>query len=441
MTNPIQHVVIILKENHTFDNYFGTFPGANGVTLPQAPDPQRTDPPHSHAAFLAKSGLKLQYKMANIATYWALAQQYALCDNYFTDVASQSEPNHLHTFAASSPVIDNSSANRAYQPQPPYDIQSLPAVLQGAGHTWRAYADTNSSYFSHVKALAGSPSIVPSAQFLTDVAKGFLPTVSWLYAGSGFSEHPGTSKPGIAAGMKWTSDRVQAIAKSPLWPNTAIFITWDDWGGWYDHVAPPLAQHWSGGGPTGYANSQFRYGNRVPCLAVSPYARQAINHDFFSHASLVKFCLRLFGLAPWNVPALAPADPSGDLFSCFDFTAPPRLGVPKLKPMVSVAAPGAKLAAPKRAVKAASAKKAAAKKPAAAKPVVKRAAAGRKATVKTGTGKVAAKKSAGRKPAVKKAAVKKVAVKKKVALKKSAARTATTKKAVPVRKAPARRRG
>jgi len=434
MTNPIQHVVIILKENHTFDNYFGTFPGANGVTLPQAPDPQRADPLHTHAAFLAGSGVKLQYKQANIAAYWALAQQYTLCDNYFTDVASQSEPNHLHTFAASSPVIDNASTSRTYQPQPPYDIQSLPAVLQAAGLAWRAYADPNSSYFPHVKALAASPAIVPSAQFLTDVAKGFLPAVSWLYAPSATSEHPGTTKPAIAAGMKWTSDRVQAIAKSALWPNTAIFVTWDDWGGWYDHVTPPLAQHWTGGGPAGYANSQFRYGNRVPCLVVSPYARQAVNHDFFSHASLVKFCLRLFGLAPWNVPALAPADPSGDLWSCFDFTAPPRLGVPKLKP--SAATTGVEKTVAKRAVaKKAAVRKTSPKPSVAGTPASQKAAAKKAVARKAVAKKTVAKRTVARKAVAKKAVTKKTVAKKAVAKKAVAARKNA------VRKAPAGRRG
>ena len=91
MTNPIDHIIVIVKENHTFDNYFGTFPGAIGITLPQAPDPQVTDPLHDHAAWLAAhahgGGLRLQYGKHDIPAYWAFAQQYSLCDNYFTDVA------------------------------------------------------------------------------------------------------------------------------------------------------------------------------------------------------------------------------------------------------------------------------------------------------------------------------------------------------------------
>jgi phospholipase C len=332
---PIQHVVIIFKENHTFDNYFGAFPGAAGAKLPKAPDPQVTDPPHDHTAWLAAhaghGGVSEQYGEANIPTYWAYAQNYVLCDNYFTDVASQSEPNHLHVFAANSPVIDNSSASRKYQPSPPYDIPSLPAALAAAGRTWRNYADANTSYFNHVKALKGSHWNVPSATFDTDVAKGFLPDVAWLFPPEGMSEHPGVAKPNIGAGMQWTAARVSAVASSPLWAHTAIFITWDDWGGWSDHVTPPLASKWTGGGPTGYANSQFRYGPRVPCLVLSPYARKQIIHTFYSHVSLVKFCLRVFGVAAWDVPALQPGDKSGDMFECFDFAATPRLGPPPAK--------------------------------------------------------------------------------------------------------------
>jgi phospholipase C len=338
MKNPIKHVVIIFKENHTFDNYFGTFPGAAGVTLPQAPDPEVDDPLHDHAAWLRAStgAVKLQYKKADIAAYWAYAENYTLCDNYFTDVASQSEPNHLFAFAADSPIIDNSSRSRRYQPYPPYPIPTLPDALQAAGRAWRNYADANTSYFDHIANLRSSSSNVPARRFDEDVASGFLPDVAWLYPPEGFSEHPGdfqgTGAPIVAPGMKWTVDRVAAIAASPLWANTAIFITWDDWGGWYDHVTPPLASRWSGGGHKGYRNSQFRYGPRVPCLVLSPYARQGVNHTFYSHSSLVKFCLRLFGLKAWAAPALQNSDRSGDMWECFDFGATPRPGAPPTTP-------------------------------------------------------------------------------------------------------------
>jgi phospholipase C len=340
MTNAIDHIIIIVKENHTFDNYFGTFPGAAGATLPQAPDPQIADPLHDHAAWLAAQahggGLRLQYGKHDIPAYWAFAQQYSLCDNYFTDVASQSEPNHLHLIAADAPIIDNSTMARRYQPMAPFALPNLPATLEAAGHTWRNYADARSSYFDHIVGLVKHRWSVPSANFDTDAKAGKLPDVAWLFAPDGLSEHPGdfkhTGKPLVGPGMQWTADRVHAAATGPLWAKTAIFITWDDWGGWYDHVASPLASTWPGGGHAGYQNSQFRFGPRVPCLVVSPYAKIGINHTFYSHSSIVKFCIKRFGLNAWNVPALQPSDKAGSMMESFDFNSPPRLVVPSQVP-------------------------------------------------------------------------------------------------------------
>src|SRR5260370_28997623 len=147
--NPIDHVVIIVKETHTFDNYFGTFPGVNGATLPaaQAP-PAGGDPPHNHAAWLERAthAVKEQYGEKDIPDYFSFARQFTLCDNYFTEVASQSEPNHLMLIAAASPVIDNASKSRKYQPQEPFKIQTLPKALERAHLTWATYGDPSFSY-------------------------------------------------------------------------------------------------------------------------------------------------------------------------------------------------------------------------------------------------------------------------------------------------------
>lgn len=322
----VKHVVIIVKENHTFDNYFGTFPGANGQPLQHAGDPIH-DMPHDHRAWLKrndpKGAVRLQYTQSDIPSYWIYAQNYTLCDSYFTDVASQSEPNHLMLIAADSPIIDNASPNRNFQPQPPYDLSSLPAVLAAAGRDWRNYADTNASYFRHITSLAGDPSNAPSDHFDKDVDKGYLPAVCWLYAPEGKSEHP-PWKPGagpvVAPGMQWTVDRINKIGNSALWGSTVIFVTWDDWGGWYDHVDPANTTSWQGGGPQGYAGSQFSFGPRVPCLVISPYAKSGyISKVQHSHVSLVKFCCTQFGVPTWN-GRLKNAD---DMSDCFDFSRRP----------------------------------------------------------------------------------------------------------------------
>jgi phospholipase C len=327
--NPIEHIVIIVKENHTFDNYFGTYPGANGdATLAHAPDPPPSDPPHDHKAWLgrAKGAVRQQYHESDIPGYFSYARNFTLCDNFFSEIASQSEPNHLMLIAASSPIIDNSSTHRTYQPQAPFKIVSLPANLAKAGLTWKSYGDPTFNYFSHITDLKKSPNIVSWNKFDTDATAGNLPNVSWVYAPGGFSEHPpyGSSagKPTVVPGMQWTLDRVNQVAKSNLWAKTAIFITWDDWGGWYDHVDPPLKDKWTKGSPSGttYTNTQFSYGPRVGCLVLSPYAKKGfISKVFHSHVSIVKFCEVTFGIKPINDRDKA----SDDMSDCFDFKQTP----------------------------------------------------------------------------------------------------------------------
>src|SRR5271157_352303 len=215
---PIKHVVIITKENHTFDNYFGAFPGAAGVALPHAKDPH-PDQGHGHDTWLKDKGAagatgtaKTQYNATDILAYWAFAQQYTLCDNYFTDVASQSEPNHLFLIAANSPLIDNSGIHVSYQPHPPYDMPSLPAALEAAGKTWRCYADPETSFLGNIAALADSPNIVAESSFKADLAAGTLPSVSWLYPPEGMSDHPGDwAGPVLPPGLQWSTDRITAL--------------------------------------------------------------------------------------------------------------------------------------------------------------------------------------------------------------------------------------
>ena len=104
-TVPIEHVVIIIKENHCFDNYFGTFPGANGAKLERAPNPPPHDPNHRHDAWLTRTttAVRQQFVEQDIPAYFAYARQFTLCDNYFTDVAGPSTPNHLMLITADSP--------------------------------------------------------------------------------------------------------------------------------------------------------------------------------------------------------------------------------------------------------------------------------------------------------------------------------------------------
>jgi phospholipase C len=315
--SPIKHVVIIFKENHGFDNYFGTFPGANGdASLPHLADPPTMDPVHTHEAWLkrATNAVKGQYHLSDIPNYFSLAKQYTLCDNYFTDVAGPSTPNHLMAIAGDSPIIANPHHNDPKKIQPPFNIPSLPENLQKAGLSWKNYGGYA---FDYITKLKNSPNSVLAGQFAADAAAGKLPNVSWVYGPKNLSEHPTEV---VADGDAWTAAQIKAIVKGGLWSSTAVLITWDDWGGWYDHVTPPMVEKWTDG-------TQFRYGNRVGCIVVSPFVKPGyISSVLHSHVSMVKFCETIFGLAPVNKRVKA----ANDLMDCFDFKQKP-LPVPTFK--------------------------------------------------------------------------------------------------------------
>src|SRR5437588_1401632 len=201
-SGPIQHVVIIVKENHAFVNYFGRLPGADGdSSLALASDPPSSDHPHDHASWLrrATGAAKEEYDQANIPDYWRYAQQYTLCDRYFTEVAGPSTPNHLMLIAADSPIINNPHYRDPISRQPPFNIPSLPASLEKAGLTWRNYGRYAQGY---ITALKGSKNNVTADQFAKDAAAGKPPTVSWLYGPKGLSQHP--VEP-VKAGDHWAA--------------------------------------------------------------------------------------------------------------------------------------------------------------------------------------------------------------------------------------------
>jgi phospholipase C len=151
----VDHIVIIVKENHTFDNYFGTFQGAEGIGLKHAANPPRDDPKHCHEAWenrQADQAHKVQYIKDDIPPYFALAEQYTLCDHYFSEVAGPSTPNHLMLIAADSPVINNPHSHPRPGPGDVYDLKSFPARLDRAGITWGNYGGYA---FHYIKELAG----------------------------------------------------------------------------------------------------------------------------------------------------------------------------------------------------------------------------------------------------------------------------------------------
>jgi phospholipase C len=387
---PIQHVVIILKENRSFDEYFGKFPGANGATqgtmsngqvvqLGQTPDPMPNDIGHApedwkraydggkmdgfdkETGAFSSTGADLAYSQmsqSQIPNYWRYAQAYVLGDNMFAPWKGGSFPNNVFSVAAQTGQYDPSLGGRwmyASVPKSPtvsplfqwgcdspkdtletmidaqgtkstmfpcYGFQALPNILASNGVSWRYYGDAaDGRVFTHNGLDAISPvrndpnlwsNVVSDATFTTDATAGALPAVSWVTGRQ--LEHPLNT---ACAGENETVKYVNAIMNGPDWSSTAIFIYWDEWGGFYDHVRPPQADGVS-------------YGFRVPLLIISPFARAgssasggSIIHTFYSHLSPLKFIED-----NWGMPSLTPKDAAAnDMMDAFDFSAAPR---PKL---------------------------------------------------------------------------------------------------------------
>ena len=380
-TTPIKHVVVIVKENHTFDNYFGTFPGAEGTTTcktttgtvpaPHAPNSTPRDMCHEHQCALddwdqgkndgwlmdpasSMNGDNLfcaQYQESDIPNYWAYARKYALADHFFADVLGPSFPGHTFVLAAQAgwatgnpptdlsslhpywgcdetmtdtvPILDHGTCTGA-NVFPCFDIPSVPDLLP-SGTDWRFYG-TNFyllpeiwSMFDAVKSIrngSGWGKVVNASTFDSDVQSGKLPPVTWLVDQDLNDEHPGVG--GVCQGENWTVGHVNALMASPLWKDTAIFFTMDDFGGWYDHVAPPRqygcdAQH------------PYGLGFRLPLIVMSPYVKPGVYTKVAEQASIPKFILETFGATKF----LADLDPAAqdkqanDMMDMFDFNQTP----------------------------------------------------------------------------------------------------------------------
>lgn len=390
---PVKNVIFFVKENRTFDNYFGKFPGANGAnsgrvcdggTVQLAPLLDRSSPDISHAWTAAltayndggmncfdritsahhPNGAPLSYQVADeadIPNYFLLAKTFVLSDNFFSSLHGPSFPNHLYTISAQSGgVEDNPGGARpdaASAPQvgpctsrlncpdpgeaglepsnipplpqnrgvwgcdadpkervpmldqegevveiyPCLDILTLGDELTDAGVSWKMYAPTagvddggfqgSAGYiwtvYDAIRHMRDSPAwkahIVPTEQFAADAKAGTLPSVSWISTPSLVSEHPSSSS---CTGENWTVSLLQALASGPQWGSSAMFITWDDFGGFYDHVAPQQID-------------KFGLGFRVPLLVVSPFAKPAtIDHARAEFSSILRFIEEDFDLPP-----------------------------------------------------------------------------------------------------------------------------------------------
>jgi phospholipase C len=291
---------------------------------------------------------------ADVAPYLQMAEQYTFGDRMFQTNQGPSFPAHQFIIAGTSAPTASSNLFAAENPEsaphatsdtgctappaetvalidpagqesteqyPCFDHPTLSDLLDAKNVTWRYYTPSAGSIWTgpnSIKHICVPDSnqtkcigpdwtndvILKQTQILTDIADGKLAAVSWVIPSGQASDHPGTTD---GSGPSWVASIVNAVGTSAYWPNTAILITWDDWGGFYDHVAPKVV-------------NSYEYGFRVPLIVVSPYAKPAyishVTHDF---GSILRFIEEVF-----HLPSLGYADATADdLSDCFDFTQTP----------------------------------------------------------------------------------------------------------------------
>ena len=404
---PIKHVVFIVKENRTFDNYFARYPGADGaevarisngnqVLLQEATDVVEPDLGHSFTDAveainggqmdrfdLVQNGESLNgftsFKRDGIPAYWGYADNFVLSDRTFSSMYGPTFPEHLYTVAAyAGDIVDNKNptggeggycadaeelvtafernlsdeekaeimeaAAASYSPGDDFDFENIVKYWQkiracfdfevimdqfeNEGISWRYYA-ADGSWMNALLAIehiyenpklwgpkVRDPAILKDGaigdRFIEDLGTGKLPEATWIVPPPGTNEHPGG--PSVCVGENWTVRHVNAIMNSKYWKNTAIFITWDDYGGFYDHVPPPQYDI-------------MGLGPRVPMLIISPWAKQGVvDSTEYEFSSVLKFMETVFGLECMTARDCGAAN----MLNAFDFSQTPDIEGRKL---------------------------------------------------------------------------------------------------------------
>jgi len=356
---PIKHFVAVMQEKHSFDNYFGTFPHADGIppgtcvpaipgTSPACikPYPIGTRPATrlfdtaeafnaGYAAGAMNGFVQTQssrgvtntvpmgyYNASEIPYYWSVAKNYVLFDEYFASAKAGSLQNHMYWVAGTDGTTLQDQA-------PPGGFGAIPTIfdrLDAAGVSWKFYIQDYdpkttfrtpgrhlpsqvirapllafSRYLDDPKKMSH---VVSLDQYFQDLHDGTLPAVSYIVA-AGPSEQPPSN---LKNGQAFVRSVITALKRSSTWDTSALMLTYSDWGGWYDHKRPQQID-------------AFGLGFRVPALVVSPYARRGlVDHTQLEHASMLKFIED-----NWKVAPLSTRDArANDFLSAFDFRHPPR---------------------------------------------------------------------------------------------------------------------
>jgi len=390
----IEHVVILIQENRSFDHYFGTLPGVRGFADPSGqealhqpgypvagfegellpfhletngapqcfPDITHQWAPQHHCwdggkmDGFVKAHLEVDgeaagpatmgyYERADIPFYHALADAFTICDNYYCSVLGPTYPNRLYSMSGTidpeglggGPLIETVDNRTPFEGR--FTWTTMPEQLTAAGVSWKVYTGSHLGYFDDVlpffKAYQTNPELARLAfdqeypkDFVTDLANEELPQVSWINTSLAETEHPGNSTATIGEAAVGTVVR-KLMDHGKAWEKTALFVTWDENGGFFDHVPPPAPPPGTPGeyltvpdltGDSGGIQGPIGLGFRVPLLIVSPFSKGGfLSSDVFDHTSLLRFLETRFGA---EVPNLSQwrRETTGDLTSAFNFS-------------------------------------------------------------------------------------------------------------------------
>lgn len=370
LNSKIQHVVIIIQENRTVDNLFNGFPGADtvqrgkthtGATIPlrQVSLAAPGDRIHTHPAWEVDyndggmngfdvevpPGKPLAYNYAmtprsETQPIWDLAARYTFGDQMFQSNTGPSYPAHLYLVAGQSELADEnpdrhpwgcdapretrvnkigSNGDDIPGPYPCSEVVSLADVIESRGLSWQYYSpeiNRDGGYWSafqaigHIRHGPGWANVIsPETRIFQTITNGQLANLTWVVPSLKNSDHASSLS---TSGPQWVASIVNAIGNSQYWNTTAIFVVWDDWGGWYDHVTPSHLD-------------LMGLGFRVPLIVISPYTK----HGYVSHVQHEFGSMLKFTEEQLNLQSLGQTDlRADDLSDCFDFSKPPAPFVP-----------------------------------------------------------------------------------------------------------------
>jgi phospholipase C len=316
-SNPINHILIACQENHSFDNYFGYYPRAGAFGVPpnySQPDgnggkvtpqhalfPISTDPSHTWQSIHSEwnngamngfyttdgSTALTYYDGSDLSSYYSVAGAFTLCGNYFCSVLGPTVPNRLSLVSATAGgnTTDTLSAGSV-------DWPTIADLLDAHKVSWKCYnlglGLGSSGFLEQFNGLAyfkkwqnDQRLNFTEDDYHADLQVGTLPQVSFLITEDLISEHPPAD---IQMGQQKMSDVINDLMSSSSWKSSALFLTYDEGGGFFDHVAPPRVD-------------AYGLGMRVPMLVVSPYAKRGyVSGQLYEHSSILKFIERRFGL-------------------------------------------------------------------------------------------------------------------------------------------------